>query len=389
MDFRFTPEQERLRQEIRAWLAVELPPEWEIMDYDDEVSSDEAWAISRAFNKKLAQKGWIAPAWPKEYGGLGASYTEQLIFSEELAYRRAPVGANINRVGYAGPTIILYGTEEQKREHLPGITSAEVFWAQCFSEPNAGSDLASLQTRAVRDGDDYLITGQKIWTSGAHRADWAILLARTDPDAPKHRGISYFLVDMKSPGITVRPLLNLAGKHGFNEVFFDHVRVPARNRVGEENRGWYVATTTLDFERSSISGVAGHRRSFDELVQVLHAAGGVPAAARQALAETAIELDVARWLSYRVVSLQEQGKVPNYEASMAKLFSSEVGKRLANVAVHCVGVHGQLDERERRAPVGGRIAARYLRSAAMGIGGGTSEIQRNIIATRGLGLPRG
>ena len=228
MDFKFSPEQEAFRQAVRRFLREALPADWEGGDFED---AYESFEFGRAFSKKLAQRNWIAPAWPHEYGGAGLSLWEQAIFSEEMAYHRAPV-FNLAAIGYVGPTIILYGTEEQKKQHLKAITSAQVFWCQGYSEPNAGSDLASLQTSAVEDGDDFVINGQKIWTSLAHRADRMILLARTDPTAPKHKGISYFLVDMKSPGITVRPLVNLANQYGFNEVFFENVRVPKASLLG-------------------------------------------------------------------------------------------------------------------------------------------------------------
>ena len=217
MDFTFTPEQEAFRAEVRAFLRDQLPPDWVGAD---NALDDDAFEFGREFLRKLAPKNWIAPAWPKEYGGLGLGLWEQVVFNEEMAYRRAPL-INMAAVGYLGPTIMMYGSEEQKRQHLPGITSGEVQWCQGYSEPGSGSDLASLQTRAVQDGDDFIISGQKIWTSQAHYADWMFMLARTDPDAPKHKGISYFLLDMKSPGVTVRPLVNMANQHGFNEVFFD------------------------------------------------------------------------------------------------------------------------------------------------------------------------
>jgi len=225
----------------------------------------ENFEFQRQFNKQLAKKGWIAPAWPKQYGGLGASHIEQMIFSEELAYRRAPNGQRVFSVGMIGPTLIVHGSEEQKAEHLPRITSGESAWCQGYSEPGAGSDLAALQTRAEHDGDDYVINGQKIWTTGAHVSDWMFMVARTDPEAPKHKGISFLLVDMKSPGITVRPLINLADRHEFNEVFLEDVRVPRRNLVGAENNGWYVAMTLLDFERSSVGVSASGRRTLEEI----------------------------------------------------------------------------------------------------------------------------
>jgi alkylation response protein AidB-like acyl-CoA dehydrogenase len=247
----------------------------------------------------------------------------------------------------------------------------------------------------VRDGDDYVINGQKIWTSDGHRADYVYLTARTDPDAPKHRGISNFIIDLKTPGITVQPLVNLADVHSFNQVFYDNVRVPARNRVGEENRGWYVAATLLDFERSSIAGVANQRRTIDDLIAFAQDVfrdgrdNGRLAVARAELAERAIEIEVGRIMSYWIASMQDRGQVPNREASASKLFVSELSQRIAQTGMRLIGLAGQLQPGSRWAPLQGRIERSYRSSVASTIGGGTSEIQRNVIATRGLGLPRG
>jgi alkylation response protein AidB-like acyl-CoA dehydrogenase len=248
MDFRDTAAQAAWRSEVRAFVHSNLPEGAGGMTgffYDPRSDALKAW------HRALAAKGWVAPAWPAEYGGAGMTPMDQFILSQELAEAQAPQPGGIG-VAMFGPTLIAHGTDEQKKEHLPRILDGSVNWCQGYSEPGAGSDLAGLQTRAVRDGDDFVINGQKIWTSFAHFADWCFCLARSDPDAPKHRGITYFLIDMKSPGISTRPLINLAGGHDFNEVFFEDVRVPARNVVGEVNRGWYVGTTTLDFERSSM-----------------------------------------------------------------------------------------------------------------------------------------
>ncbi len=390
MDFRFTPEQETFRQEVRDFLWEALPADW-----DAGVSSDEEEGFegSREFMKKLAKRGWIAPAWPKEYGGAGMSVWEQAIYNEEVSYARAPL-TNLSAVGYLGPTIIMYGTDEQKKEHLPGITSGEVVWCQGYSEPNAGSDLASLQTRAVVDGDDFVINGQKIWTSQAHYADWMFVLCRTDPDAPKHRGISFLLVSMTTPGITIRPLINMASAKGFNEVYFENVRTPRKNLVGELNRGWYVGTTTLDFERSSLAGSAANRRSLEELTAYAREAkvNGQTLiqkpTVRHKLADLWIEIEMSRLLSLRVLSMQERGLVPNYEASIVKTFNSEYTQRLARTGLNMLGLYGQLHPRSPHARLQGRFERQYLLSIGSTIAGGTSEIQRNIIATRGLGLPR-
>jgi alkylation response protein AidB-like acyl-CoA dehydrogenase len=347
--------------------------------------------------KKLAGKGWIAPAWPVEYGGAGMTIMQQFVFNEELARARAPRPGGIG-IAMAGPTIIVYGNEEQKKEHLSGMLSGDVIWCQGFSEPGSGSDLASLQTTAVKDGDDYVVNGQKIWTSGAQYAHRMILLARTDPNAPKHKGISYFLLDMKSPGVTVRPLVNMANAAGFNEVFFDNVRVPARDLLGEENRGWYVGTTTLDFERSSIGTSVAQTNAVEDLVLFLKSRGGVVhPMVKLEIAERAIEAESARLLSYRVISLQNRGMVPNHEASAVKLYAGELSQRIAATGLKVTGLHGQLDRVgrlgaehaiNRHAPNRGKFVRSYLNAVAGTIAGGTSEVQRNIIAGRGLGLPR-
>jgi alkylation response protein AidB-like acyl-CoA dehydrogenase len=325
---------------------------------------------------------------------MGLSLWNQVIYNEEMSYHRAPI-INLPAVGYLGPTIMMYGSEEQKAQHLGGITSGEVVWCQGYSEPGSGSDLASLQTRAVQDGDDFVINGQKIWTSQAHYADWMFLLARTDPEAPKHRGISYFLIDMKSPGVSVRPLINLAGGTGFNEVFFDNVRAPRSALLGELNRGWYMATTTLDFERSSVATSAGYRRTLEDLTTFVRETKrngrtlGEQQFVRNQLAELWIDVNVTQLLSYRVVSMQDEGLVPNYEASVVKVFNSELNQRLGRGGLRIMGLYGQLRPDSPHARLHGRFERLYLTSVGSTIAAGTSEIQRNIIGTRGLGLPRG
>jgi len=394
MDFRLTSEEEAFRQEVRDWLRDNLPKDWQ----EDRFTRDrdpETWNIYRGFAKKLAAKRWVAPHWPVDYGGLGLSVIQQLIFNEEMAYHQAPIGYSSIGVGWVGPTVIVYGTEEQKKKHLGAITAAEVMWCQGFSEPNAGSDLASLQTRAVRDGDDYIINGQKIWTSGAHLADWCILLARTDPEAPKHKGISYFLLDMKTPGITVRPLIDMMDNHGFNEMFFENVRIPKDCLLGQENQGWYMAATTLDFERSSIGGAVGGRRMLEEIVEYARDTrhngkrliDEVPVRVR--LADAALEVEIGQLLSYRVASMQSRGLVPNYESSIAKLFNTDMQLRLAKAGMEIMGLYGQLEPQSKYVPLRGKFERQYLWQTGMSVGGGTPEIQRNIIAMRGLGLPRG
>jgi alkylation response protein AidB-like acyl-CoA dehydrogenase len=291
--------------------------------------------------------------------------------------------------------LIVHGTEEQKKEHLPRILSGEVNWRQGYSEPGSGSDLASLQTRAVRDGDDFVINGQKIWTSGAHRADWLYALVRTDPEAPKHRGISFLILDKDTPGITIRPLIDMSWRHHFNEVFFEDVRVPASNLIGEENRGWYVGMTLLDFERSNITGAITSRRSIRSLLEYLDTDEGAEKAnvtppVRTAIADRYVETEVMFNFSFRIISMQNANQIPNYEASTSKLFNSELSQALARTGSRAFGLYAGLwDDEDGRAPLGGRFTKSYVQSVPATIAAGTSEVQRNIIATRGLGLPRG
>jgi alkylation response protein AidB-like acyl-CoA dehydrogenase len=397
MDFRDTPLEAAFRQEVRDFIDRELPPEIARRDVEwGALAGAGSWAfreLTTGWRKKLVERGWIAPAWPKEYGGAGMSVIEQFIFNQEMARAKAPTGGGIG-TGWAGPTIIAYGSEEQKREHLPPILSGEVTWCQGFSEPEAGSDLASLKTRAVLDGDEYVVNGQKIWTSLAQIAQWMILLARTDPDAPKHKGISYFLLDMASPGIDIRPLVNILGDAEFTEVFFDNVRIPRRNLVGEENRGWYIAAATLDFERSGIGTAIVYELIVRDLLRFAREEGGGANAMRRnpavryELTDRYLETEVAQMMSYRVVTMQARGLIPNKEASVNKLFSSELEQRIAATGTRLLGLYGQLDRPTSWAPLKGKVARMYLRATAITVGGGTSEIMRNIIAQRGLGLPR-
>ncbi len=387
-----TPEEALFRSEVRDFLRTNFTsladkPRQQAME--GRATRDPA---TLRWEAALSSRGWLAPHWPKEYGGAGMSVTEQFIFNEEMAEARAPGAGSYHGLSLIGPVLILQGTEAQKREHLPKITSGEVTWCQGYSEPGSGSDLASLQTRAVRDGDDYVINGQKIWTSGAHAADWIFLLARTNPEAPKHRGISMFLIDMKTPGLSVRPIINMAGRMGLCEVFLEDVRVPATNLVGEENRGWYVSATLLDFERSNIGAAIGARNQVLDLVAFIRTAGwptGVrDAAVRRELVDRLVEAEVGRFLSYRIISMQKRGVIPNYEASVNKMFYSELHQRVSWTGMKVMRMAGNLMHGEPRAPLGGRAPLDYMMSIPSTIAAGSSEIQRNIIATRGLGLPR-
>jgi alkylation response protein AidB-like acyl-CoA dehydrogenase len=392
MDFSWSHEEEAFRQDIRDFLQAELPEGWnDTLVLDKE--SDEYIVVAKGFTKKVGTRGWLAAHWPREYGGLDWSFWQYFILNEEMSIADAPL-IGTNGPKFLGPTIIHYGTEAQKQQHLPGIARGDVLWVQGYSEPNSGSDLASLQTRAVEDGDEWVINGQKIWSSYGHYSDWCFLLARTDPNAPKHRGISYFLVDMQTPGITVKPLINIAGTKGFNELFFENVRVPKDALLGETNRGWYMATTTLSYERTATEAPARAQRLLNDLVRYarLTKKNGRPLAddptVRQRLAQLAVEIDVARCLSYRVTTTQARGEIPGPEAPANKVFTSEMIQRIAQVGMQMLGLYGQLELHARWAPLKGEIERLYLMSVSGTIAGGTSEIQRNIIAERGLGLPR-
>ena len=384
MDLHDNEEEAAFRKEVSTFISAEAP------------EPSQGWGGSGDWFKKLAAKGWIAPAWPTEYGGAGLNVMQQFVLNEEMALRRAPrPGHLVIGLGMGGPTIINHGTEEQKKEFLPSIIKDLDIWCQGFSEPESGSDLASIKTKAVRDGDDWVINGQKIWTSFAHQAKWMIMIARTDADAPKHKGMSYFLVDMKSPGITVRPITDMAGGSLFNEVFFDNVRVPTKNMVGEENRGWYVATTTLDHERSAIGNTTGLRQQVDGLINFAREHVKDPTSSlktnpmiRYELADRMLETEMARMLSYRVITMQNRGEVPNHEASMLKLYTSELQQRIASTYMHLLGPYGLLGTGSPWAPDGGRHGSAYVSAVSATIARGTSEIQRGITATRGLGLPK-
>ena len=391
MEFQFSPEDEKFRQGLRSFVDAELPSDWEGGGRWPEETD---WNLTREMRKKLADRGWLTMHWPEEYGGQNASPVRSAIFNEEMAYMRAP-GRDIFGVRMLGPTLMIHGSEELKQTHLPPVARGEVQWCQGYSEPESGSDLASLSTRAIADGDDFIINGSKIWTTLAHRADWIMLLTRTDPDAPKHRGISFILVDMKSPGIEVRPIINMANGHEFNQIIFDNVRVPRRNVVGDENRGWYVAVTLLDFERSGIDYSAMARRLLDETREYAAEtkSNGSPLMGtpwvRNLLADRYIECEVARLMAYNVAYMQGEGLIPNKEASMSKVFGSETLQRVTSAGLDILGMYGILGRDDKWAPLKGRVQENWMISFSHKIAAGTSEVQRNIIAGRGLSLPRG
>lgn len=395
MDFNFTPEEENFRARVRAFLDANLPKDWGTADFEmPEDLAGKRFYIE--WHRKLYANGFVGMSWPKEYGGQGATPVEQAILNEELARRRAPAPLGGIGLALAGPTIIVHGTEAQKKRYLKKILAGEEVWCQLFSEPNAGSDLAALRTRAELQGDEFVVNGQKIWTSGARSAHFGILLARSDPDAPKHQGISYLIVDMKSPGITIKPLRQMTGESHFNEVFMDDLRVPRENLIGKINDGWRVANTTLANERGTgaLALLVRFGTQFRELVELAKRAarGSRPAAAdpvvRQRLAECYIDLQRLRYNVYRGFSAIIKGGSPGPEGSIQKLVWSELSQRMQEFAIELQGPGAQLAFREPHAMAGGYHQRMFLRSRADTIYAGTSEIQRNIIAQRVLGLPR-
>lgn len=384
MDFRLTPEQENFRCDIRAFLREALPEPPEI--------PEDSWLLGfdRAFSQRLAARGWIGLTWPQEYGGQGKSYLDRVVLTEELLRHGAPVAAHWLGDRQMGPSILRYGTPAQKATFLPKIIAGDLVFCIGMSEPGAGSDLAGLQTKAVEDGDAYVISGQKIWTSFAHLADYCYLVARTNPEVPKHKGISEFLVDMRTPGITIKPIVDMTGAHHFNEVFFDQVRIPKDCLVGEKDRGWYQIASQLDYERSGIERLMSNYGLLEAITRHVRTTGEIRReVVRHTLAQLHIEWTMGRHLVYKVAWLLSQGIIPNAESATAKTYCTEFEQRLAQTASALMGGYGQLMPGSHRALLAGRVARAYLYAPAYTIQGGTSTILRNIMATRGLGLPPG
>ncbi len=389
MEFGWTKEDEAFKEEVRGFIKEVLPADWTGLGGE----SSENLAFSRAVERKLGARRWLVLAWPKEYGGLGATHWQQLIFKEEGSYNRLPGMTNLG-INVIGPSIMIYGNDEQKEKYLPGIASGELHFCQMFTEPGAGSDLGSLTTRATRDGDFYLINGQKTFTSGAHQADYGWLAARTDPDAPKHKGVSTFVIPTNLPGITITPQINVMGEHHQNHVFFDNVRLPREQLVGVENRGFYQVMTTLDFERSGVERWAGGRRLLDDLVSYVISERGskgvaaLPSGVRNKLADAAITAEAGRYICYRITHMQSQGMIPNKEASMSKVLNAHFYQGIANLGVNVLGMYGPLHHDSKWAKLRGLFEYQILSTIPTTISGGSVEINRNIIANRGLELPR-
>jgi alkylation response protein AidB-like acyl-CoA dehydrogenase len=395
MDLSLTPEQEAFRQTLRAWLKENTPRDWKPGGASD-IPRVEAYELLRAWQRTLFDAGFIGLTWPKEAGGRGLTFMEELILQQEMALAKAPPILNVLGVGMAGPTIIAYGSEAQKKRYPPKILSCEEIWCQGYSEPNAGSDLAALQTRAVKDGEHWVINGQKVWTSFAQVADWMMLLARTDPAAPKHKGITYFLLDMKLPGITVKPLRQITGDSEFNEVFFDNVRVHASQVLGGVNQGWQVGLTTLMYERLTLGFALQTRlrialEALVELARKMEKHGRAVTQdplVRQKLAQLWIDSEGLRFTGARAITKLLRGEMPGPEASAGKMVWVDTHQRLQELAMEIEGPYSQLAKGSEWAVEGGAWVHSFLRSRANSIEGGTTEIQKNIIAERVLGLPK-
>jgi alkylation response protein AidB-like acyl-CoA dehydrogenase len=398
VDFRLSEKELALKEEIRKFAEAELPPDLVRNTVIDGEFRDFEFEIS--MSRKLAQRGWLVMSWPEKYGGRSASLFEQTIYEMEIAYWGIP-GAwmGISGIQWVGPCLMMFGTEEQREKYLPLIASGERdgVWCTAYSEPNAGSDFANIRTRAVKDGDYYIINGQKVWTSAAHRARWCWLAARTDPNAAKkHHGISIFIVDMKSPGVTVNPILNYYRRHHFNEMFFDNVRVPASNLVGEENKGWYYLMQSLAFERRSLAPTTygACKRILEDLAR--HAGQteyeGQPLSQnpviRRKLADLSIDLEVLKMFAFQLASRISQGQIPTYESSRNKVMSDEVTKRVAIAGAEILGIYSQVDPDSEWAKLNGAIQGAYLGFPGQAIAAGTAEIEKSIIAQFRLGLPK-
>lgn len=384
MDFAFTPAQQQLRRNVRQFLIEELGADR---------TSIGTIERSQAFSKKLAERGWICMTWPKEYGGPGATHLDQLVVMEELIRFGAPLAYHIATDRQVGHSIIKFGTEEQKREFLPKIAKADITFAMLLSEPGGGSDLAGVKCRAVGDGDEFVINGQKIWTGGAHEADYGWLVANTDPLGQRYNNISEFIVDFKKPGVSCTPIIDATGHHQFNAVFFDDYRTSRQYLVGKKNEGWLQITRQVDLERAGIDRLMHSWPVFEALLRYVKEAitEGRPirdiASVRDKLADLKLRFEAGRWLIYREAWMLSDGKVPNAEAAIAKAYGTSFQQHLATVCVDILGMPGLLRLGSKWAPILGVAALNYMRSPSYTIQGGTSEILRNIIAKRGLGLP--
>ncbi len=390
MDLTLSPSEEEFREEVRSWLQENHPgPE-------PEAGLDEVMAFRRKWQLKLHGAGWAGISWPKEYGGRGATMIEQAIFAAEASRQEAPAPANVLGLAMGGPVVIAHGSDEQKARYLEPILTGEEIWCQGFSEPESGSDLASLKTRAVKDGDEWVVSGQKVWTTFAQYAKWCMLVARTDPDAPKHQGLTYFLMDMEQDAVQTRPLVQITGEGEFNEVFFEEARVPDANVVGGVGNGWAVAITTLMNERAglafgAISQIQNSLGRLAKLARETPANGGTAAEDpyfRQRIAQLNIEVETMRLNAYRGLTKTMQSGIPGPEGSLGKWQWADINQDLTELALEIEGAYSVLMRGSDHAVSGGAWQYGFLRSRANSIEGGTTDILKNIIAERVLGLPR-
>jgi alkylation response protein AidB-like acyl-CoA dehydrogenase len=393
MDLSYTPAELAFQREVRTWLRKNVPArqrDERPMEWGD----PRRIAQAKAWQRKVHAAGYLALGWPPEYGGQGADVMRQTIVNEEMVRARAPGLIGMMGIQMVGPTLIQYGTEKQRHRHLRAILTAEEIWCQGYSEPGAGSDLASLRTRAELVGDEFVVNGQKVWTSNAQFADWMFCLVRTDPGVPKHAGISYLLIDMKTPGITVRPLVQMTGDPGFNEVFFEDVHVPRENLVGQLNNGWQIANATLAHERNMLGSTTRTQQTLEKLLRLARTQrrNGGPASRdpvlRQRLADLAIRVETMKLEAYRQLTDALRGRRPGIAASVNKLVTTELNHDLARTALEVLGSYGPLDRRAARVRDRGVWPLDFMFSLGLIIGGGTSQIQKNIIAERGLGMPK-
>jgi alkylation response protein AidB-like acyl-CoA dehydrogenase len=391
MDFDFSPEEDAFRAELRTFLDDELPSWWKTVFVDDE----RAMPFTREFCQRLAARGWHTLSWPKEHGGADGSVWQQAVVREEMWAAGEPRGPQYMNLNYIGPLIMRFGTPEQQTKHLPRMAAGDVLWCQGFSEPEAGSDLASLKTRAVRDGDRYVVNGQKIWNSYADApADFCLLLARTNQEVKKQLGISMFLVDMRTPGVTVRPIESMAGKSEFSEIFFDDAEIAVVDRLGDEDAGWTLVGEGLAFERIGIARYARANRVLEHLVRYARetdvdgrALADDPAV-RMRLATLATRIEAAKLLNYGAISIQAAGEVPAIEASIARIHNTQVEQLAGQVGLEVLGPQGLLTDDDPRCLLDGEMQRQWLESIPVTVAAGTTEVQKNIIAQRGLGLPR-
>ncbi len=387
-----TEEQKKFRKEVRDWLDKNIPPE--LAKSDEEEISTTRMQKGREFARKLGAKGWLAPEWPKEYGGAGLSPELRHIIAQEVAARNVPLPAHTGNFqgGIAGPAVMRFGTEEQKKEWGPRIAAGAVF-SLGYTEPNAGTDLASLQMRAVSDGDDYIVNGQKIFSGGVHTADYHWLLVRTNPNVPKHRGISLLMADLHSPGLTIKPLTLISGART-NEIFYDNVRVPKKNRVGTENEGWGITRTALTTERASLGTAPWGRLALDDLIKYVKETKrngkllSEDPFVRQSLAQCFMEVDILRLFNLRVGWMVDSGQSPEWTGAATKIWEAESSQRIANIGMQILGLACQLEPGSKWVPLKGRIEVGYRETVVRSFGGGSDELMRSLMATRGMGLPR-